>query len=152
NLPVGVTSRSSSITCLSSSVLSSTTTSAERWSLPFHTENHTSSPALLYSSCTTRLGPSPRLAHSAIGSTLYGASRSFMSDTATDWLIAGFGLSSVSTYRLLDSGWVLMNSEPPPCPFSTRTTFQALSGWPSGSVPISETVSSPRWLVAQTGP
>ena len=62
--------RLSSITAFSVRVLSSTTTIAERWFLPFHTENQTSSPAALYSGCTTRLGPSPRFAHSAIGSSL----------------------------------------------------------------------------------
>ena len=45
-----------------------------------------------------------------------------------------------------------MKSEPPPWPSSSCTTFQALSGCFSGSVPISAIVSSPRWLVAQTGP
>ena len=43
NLPVGVTMRASSMTFFSLSVLSSTTTMADLWSLPFHTENHTSS-------------------------------------------------------------------------------------------------------------
>ena len=47
-----------------------TTTIADFWFLPFQTENQTSSPAALYSGCTTRLGPSPSFAQSAIGSTL----------------------------------------------------------------------------------
>ena len=45
-----------------------------------------------------------------------------------------------------------MNSEPPPWPFTVCTTFQACCLFFSGSVPMNEIVSSPRWLVAQTGP
>ena len=48
-----------------------------------------------------------------------------MSNTATDWLIFGSGLSGVSTHRFFDFGCVLMNSEPPPWPFSVCTTFHA---------------------------
>src|SRR5690606_6892920 len=75
-----------------------------------------------------------------------------MLNTVTDWLIAASGWKVVSRYRLRDFGWVLMNSEPPPWPLRVSTTFQACCGFFSGSVPISEMVSSPRWLVAHTGP
>src|SRR5574340_1407030 len=71
---------------------------------------------------------------------------------ATDWLMAVSGLSVVSTHRFFDFGWVLMNSEPPPCPLRERTTFHALALWFLGSVPISAMLSSPRWPVAHTGP
>ncbi len=120
----------------------------------FHTANQTSSPALLYSGCTTRFGPSPRSAHSAIGRTSKPLARSSILNTATDCEIAGVGCSGVSTHKLRDCGCVLMNSEPPPCPFRVSTTVQAyflyLRLW--GLVPISEMPSSPRLLVAQTGP
>ncbi|MNR59542.1 hypothetical protein D3C85_1808150 [compost metagenome] len=46
------------ITALQLRVLSSTTTMADSLFLALHTENHTSSPPLLYSGCTTRLAPS----------------------------------------------------------------------------------------------
>src|SRR5690606_4132385 len=75
-----------------------------------------------------------------------------MSNTATDWLILASGWKVVSRYRCFDFGWVLINSDPPPCPLSVSTTFHAYCGYLSGSVPINEMVSSPRWLVAQTGP
>ncbi|MNL67759.1 hypothetical protein D3C87_1923820 [compost metagenome] len=58
----------------------------------------------------------------------------------------------MSTHRLDDFGWVLMKSEPPPWPLMVCTTFHACAGCPAGSVPIRLMVSSPRWLVAQTGP
>src|SRR3990167_133263 len=104
NLPVGVMMRLSSITFFNLRVLSSTTTMADFWSLPFHTENQNSSPATLYSGCTTRFGPSPRLAHSAIGSTSKPLSRFFTSNTAMLWLIFGSGFNGASTHRLLDLG------------------------------------------------
>src|SRR5690606_27988629 len=67
--PVGVTRRGSLMTFFSLSVLSSTTTMALTLSLALHTENQTSSPALLNSGCTTRLAPSSLMsAHSAMGS------------------------------------------------------------------------------------
>ena len=37
-----------------------------------------------------------------------------MSNTATDCETAASGFSAVSTYKLVDFGCVLMNSEPPP--------------------------------------
>jgi len=58
----------------------------------------------------------------------------------------------VSTYRCFDFGCDFTNSEPPPWPLSTRTTFQALSLCFSGSVPISVTFSLPSALVTHTGP
>ena len=69
-----------------------------------------------------------------------------MSNTATDWLILGSGLSGVSTHRFLDFGWVLMNSDPPPCPLSDLDDLPGvlLVLLVAGSVPISETLSSPR--------
>src|SRR5690606_24169969 len=70
NLPVGVISRGSRMTRLSSRVLSATTTMSDSSSCPLHTENHTSSPARLYSGWTIRRGPSAIPDHSAIGSTL----------------------------------------------------------------------------------
>src|SRR3990172_4995675 len=140
------------MTCFSLRVLWSITTMADSWVLPFHTENQTSSPLLLYSGCTTRFGPSPKPAISAILTTSYGLSRLAMSNTATDWLISALGWSAVSTHRFLDFGWVLMNSEPPPWLLSERTTFQAFFGCFAGSVPISAMESSPRWPVAHTGP
>src|SRR3990172_938939 len=97
-------------------------TIADSWFLALHTENHTSSPALLYSGCTTRFAPSPTLAHSAIGRISGALSRLPMSYTATDWLIFASGFSGVSTQRFLDLGWVLMKSDPPPWPFSVCTT------------------------------
>lgn len=42
------------VTVFSFSVLSSTTTMADCWILPFHTENQISVPSLLNSGCTTR--------------------------------------------------------------------------------------------------
>ena len=75
-----------------------------------------------------------------------------MSYTATDCEIFASGLSGVSEYRCLLFGWLLMNSAPPPWPFSSATFLNAYSLWPFGSVPISEIVSSPRWPVDQTGP
>src|SRR5574343_37255 len=151
--PVGVIRRGSLITALSLSVLSSTTTRALCLFLALHTANQTSSPALLYSGCTTRLAPSSvRPAHSAIGSTVKPLAKFFTSYTATDCDSLGSGFSGVSTYRWVDLGWLLMKSEPPPWPLTVSTTFQACFGWPLGSVPIIEIVSSPRWLVAQTGP
>ena len=39
-----------------------------------------------------------------------------MSNTATLWLIFSVGFGRVSTHKLLDFGWVLINSEPPPWP------------------------------------
>src|SRR5512140_873691 len=152
NFPVGVISFASLITAFSLRVLSSTMTIADCWFFALHTENHTSSPPACYSGCTTRFAPSPTCAHSAIGSTSKPLSRLLMSYTATDWLIFGSGLSAVSTHRFFDFGCVLMNSEPPPCPFSVRTTFHALSLCFFGSVPITEIVSSPRWPVDHTGP
>src|SRR5512134_1896301 len=104
------------ITFFSFSVLSSTTTSADCWFFALHTENHTSSPALLYSGCTTRFAPSVTPAHSPIGSTLKPAFRLLMSYTAIDWLTFGSGCSGVSTQRFFDFGWVLMNRLPPPWP------------------------------------
>ena len=85
------------MTFLSFKVLSSTTTRADFLSLPFQTENHTSSPALLYSGCTTRLAPSPRSAHSAMGRTVKGASSLSILKTATDWLSFSTELRAVST-------------------------------------------------------
>src|SRR5690606_6059718 len=125
-------------------VLSSTTTIADSWFFALHTENQTSSPALLYSGCVIRLAPSPSLAHSAIGRTWNGLSRFLMSNTATDCAILASGFSGVSTHRLLDFGCVLMNRLPPPCAFSERTTFHAFFGFFAGSVPISAIESSPR--------
>src|SRR5574340_954312 len=125
---------------------------ADCLSLALHTENHTSSPAALYSGCTIRLAPSPRPAHSAIGRVTKPFSRWLMSNTATDWLSLGSGLSGVSTHRFFDFGFVLMNNEPPPCPFSVRTTFHAFCLCLAGSVPITAIPSSPRSLVAHTGP
>src|SRR5512137_2831752 len=107
--PVGVMIFGSLITAFSLSVLSSTTTSAEVLSLALHTANHTSSPALLYSGCTTRPAPSPMLAHSVIGSTLKPLSRLLMSNTAIDLESFGSGFSGVSTQRFFDFGCVLMN-------------------------------------------
>jgi hypothetical protein len=75
-----------------------------------------------------------------------------MSNTAIDWLIFGSGFSGVSTHRFFDFGCVLTNSEPPPWPFSTCTTFQACCRCLAGSVPISEIFSLPSALVTQTGP
>ncbi|MCY1553398.1 hypothetical protein D9M68_898760 [compost metagenome] len=46
----------------------------------------------------------------------------------------------------------MMNSAPPPWPASVCTTFQASLGCLTGSVPMSEMVSSPRWPVDHTGP
>src|SRR4030066_111934 len=110
--PVGVISLGSSITFFSLRVLSSTTTMADFLSAAFQTANQTSSPALLYSGCTTRLAPSPRLAHSAIGNTVTPLSRLLMSSTPTDWLILASLLSGASTHRFFDFGWLLMNSDP----------------------------------------
>ena len=45
-----------------------------------------------------------------------------------------------------------MKSDPLPWPSTVCTTFQAYSLCLSGSVPMKEIVSLPRWLVAQTGP
>src|SRR5690606_31940380 len=112
NLPVGVISRLSLITVLSLRVLSSTTTMADSWFFALQTENQTSSPALLYSGCVVRLAPSDTPAHSPIGSTSYGLSRSARSNTAIDWAIFGSGLRGVSTQRFFDFGWVLMNRLP----------------------------------------
>src|SRR5690606_36051947 len=109
NLPVGVISFGSLITAFSLRVLSSTTTVADSWFFALHTENHTSSPALLYSGWVIRFAPSPTPAQSPIGSTTKGLSRFLMSNTATDWAIFGSAFSGVSTHRLLDFGWVLMN-------------------------------------------
>ncbi len=58
----------------------------------------------------------------------------------------------MSTQRCFDFGCVFTNSEPPPWPFSTRTTFQALSLCFTGSVPISVIFSLPSALVTHTGP
>src|SRR5512134_1364397 len=116
--------RGSLITCLSFLVLSSTITRADSWFLALHTANQTSSPPLLYSGCTTRLAPSPRPAHSAIGSVTGFLDRSLMSNTAIDCATFGSGLSGVSTQRFLDFGWVLMKRLPPPCPSRYCTTFQ----------------------------
>ena len=141
------------MTFFSLRVRSSTTTIADSSSLPLHTENHTSSPCLLYSGCTMRFGPWPSLRPLGDRQHLVaGASRLSMSNTATDWLIFASGFSGVSTHRFFDFGWVFTNSEPPPWPFSTRTTFQACCGCFSGSVPISVILSLPSALVAQTGP
>src|SRR5690606_21057349 len=70
NLPVGVINLLSRITVLSLRVLSSTTTMADSSSCPLHTENQTSSPARLYSGCTTRLAPSLIPDQSPIGRTV----------------------------------------------------------------------------------
>ena len=58
----------------------------------------------------------------------------------------------VSTHRFFDFGCVFTNSEPPPGPFISRTTFQAFSLCFSGSVPITLTFSLPSALVTHTGP
>ena len=75
-----------------------------------------------------------------------------MSNTAIDWLAFGSGLSGVSTHRLRDFGWVLMNSEPPPWPLMTSQTFQACFGCLAGSVPIKVILSLPSAEVPHTGP
>ena len=75
-----------------------------------------------------------------------------MSYTATDCEIFGSGFSGVSEYRCWLFGWLLMNSAPPPWPLSSATFLKAYCLCPFGSVPISESVSSPRWPVDQTGP
>jgi hypothetical protein len=46
-----------------------------------------------------------------------------MSNTAIDWLTLASGFSGVSTQRFFDFGWVLMNSEPPPCALMVCTTL-----------------------------
>src|SRR5574340_1155817 len=116
NLPVGVISLGSLITAFIFRVLSSITTIADGSVLPAQIENHTSSPATLYSPCTTRLitldsGKSANLAMLMISGPL---SRFLRSYTVTDSASSFSGLSGVSAHRLFDLGWVFTNSEPPP--------------------------------------
>ena len=114
--------------------------------MPFHTENRDFIAALVVLGlhhplgAFAEIGPFGDRQHLVLGvEVLQVEYRDALADP-------GVGVEGGVDVEVRDFGWVLMNSDRR-LPCSSATFFQAYCGWFFGSVPISEMLPSPRWLV-----